>query len=140
MTSKDEEVKALIAEQAAEWFVSNDQAPLDAEASAALVAWLRASPEHVEELLGVASIARDLHMAGAHPESSVDTLLARATLEEEGRAPSFWSRALAGPDGASVRRWQGAAIAVLAVVIVGLPLWILRPVARVPAPAQATVL
>src|SRR5215468_4564703 len=51
MTSKDEQVQARIAEQATEWFVANDQGPLDAEESAALVAWLKASPRHIEEFL-----------------------------------------------------------------------------------------
>ena len=60
MTSNDEKVRAAIAEQAGEWFVANDEGPLDARDSAALAAWLKTSPVHVEEFLGVSVIARDL--------------------------------------------------------------------------------
>ena len=136
MTSKDEQVRATIAEQAAEWFVSDDEAPLDTEASAALVAWLRVSPVHVEEFLGVAAIARDLHVAGAHPESSLDTLLARADAEKADPVPSFWSRLFARPGEDAGRRWKSIAIAAVAVASLGLLLWNLRPVARVSAPAE----
>jgi len=53
--SKDEQVRATIAEQASEWLVTNDEAPLNTPDSVALVAWLKASPVHVEEFLGVAA-------------------------------------------------------------------------------------
>lgn len=140
MTSKEEQVRAVVAEQAAEWFVSNDEAPLDRAASAALIEWLRASPAHVEELLGVASIARDLHMAEAHPEFSVDTLLAREGAQEEDPIRSFWSHVFSRADGFVGGRWQTAAIAVLGIASLGLSLWILRPITRVSAPAQAAEL
>ena len=78
MISKDEQVRAAIAEQAGEWFVTNDEQPLGAEDSAALVTWLRVSPAHVEEFLGVSVIARELREACADAESSIDTLVARA--------------------------------------------------------------
>ncbi|HXI67393.1 MAG TPA: FecR/PupR family sigma factor regulator [Steroidobacteraceae bacterium] len=64
MTSKDEQVQSTIAAQASEWFVANDERPLDGEESAALMAWLKASPRHIEEFLGVAVIARDLSALG----------------------------------------------------------------------------
>ena len=63
MTSNDEQVRAAIAEQAGDWFVANDEGPLDARDSAALAAWLKTSPVHVEEFLGVSVIARDLREA-----------------------------------------------------------------------------
>ena len=71
MNSNEEQVRAAIAEQAGEWFVANDEGPLDARDSAALAAWLKASPVHVEEFLGVSVIARDLREAGTDPEYSV---------------------------------------------------------------------
>ena len=72
MTSKDEQVRATIAEQASEWFVANDDQALGKDESAVLVAWLKASPLNVEEFLGVAAIARDLSTARADPERSVE--------------------------------------------------------------------
>ena len=52
MNSNDEQVASAIAEQAGEWFVANDEGPLDARDSAALATWLKTSPVHVEEFLG----------------------------------------------------------------------------------------
>ena len=46
MISNEEQVRAAIAEQAADWLVANDEG-LDAAESAALAAWLKASPVHV---------------------------------------------------------------------------------------------
>jgi len=68
MNFNEDRVRAAIAEQAGEWFVANEEAPLDTRDSAALAAWLRASPAHIEEFLGVSAIARDLKAAGADPE------------------------------------------------------------------------
>ena len=50
MSSNEEQVRAAIAEQAADWLVANDEG-LDARQAAALAAWLKASPVHVEEFL-----------------------------------------------------------------------------------------
>ncbi|HEV2227389.1 MAG TPA: FecR domain-containing protein [Steroidobacteraceae bacterium] len=143
MTSQDEQVRAAIAEQASEWFVANDEMPLRTQDAAALVAWLKASPAHIEEFLGVASIARDLHMAGAGPELSVEALVARAQAEESDPVRAFGSRALAAVKDTASRRWRPVAVtaAAVGVVILGsLLVWSLRPVARVAAPAQGAAL
>ena len=52
MNSNEEQVRAAIAEQAGEWFVANDEEPLDARDAAALAAWFKVSPVHIEEFLG----------------------------------------------------------------------------------------
>ena len=90
MISNEEQVRAAIAEQAGDWLVANDEGPLDARESAALAAWLKASPVHVEEFLGVSAIARDLEEARSDPEYSLEAVLARARAEEDtaGRNPS----------------------------------------------------
>ena len=88
MNSNDEKVRAAIADQAGEWFVANEEAPLDARDAAALAAWLKASPIHIEEFLGVAAVARDLKAASAHPEYSVAAILARARAEDGKMVPS----------------------------------------------------
>ena len=142
MTSKDDEIRAAIAEQAGEWFVTNDDGPLDAEDSAALVAWLKASPAHVEEFLGVSVIARDLPEACADPESSIDTLLARARAEDEAGVRSLWSHVSAAASGTAPRKWllAAGAAAALGAVSLGVSLWLTgRPVAPV-APSTATEL
>lgn len=142
MTSKDDKVRAAIAEQASEWFVANDEAPLGVQDSAALVAWLKASPAHVEEFLGVAVLARDLHIAGAGLEPSLEALVARARAEDAGAVEPFRpSRVtITAPNGPG-HRWQFAAISAAAVALASLALfwWNFRPVTREPAPAAAAL-
>jgi transmembrane sensor len=143
MTSKDEQVQATIAEQATEWFIANDEGPLDAEDSAALVAWLKASPRHVEEFLGVAVIARDLSAASADPEHSVESLVARARADDDGRVQPFWPRVFAAVSDVPVRRWQTAAatVAALGLATLGLLLlWHLRPIPGQVSQADVTAL
>jgi transmembrane sensor len=139
MTSKDEQIRAAIAEQASEWFVANDDESLDTKNSAALVGWLKASPEHVEEFLGIAVIARDLREACADSEHSLDTLLAHAQADGDGSRP-FWLRAFAAATDFSVRRWQIAAVTMAALGVAGLLFWNFRPIAPVSAPVTATAL
>ena len=143
MASKDQKVRATIAEQASEWFVANDSAPLDTPLSGALVDWLRASPVHVEELLAVSAIARDLRTVRTDPEYSVEAVLADAKTEDENPGPSVWSAVFAAVGGSRVRRWQSAALAVgmAGLLSLGLTFWNLRPMTRVPArPAAAAPL
>lgn len=125
MTSKDETVRTAIAEQASEWLVTNDEAPLGAEDSAALVAWFRASPMHVEEFLGVTAVARDLRALGTDPDYSIDALVARAKADSDSPVHSLASRITVDAGDLPVRRWRFAAVtlAVVAAAAVGLWLW-----------------
>src|SRR5262252_7385213 len=77
MTPSDEEVRAAIAEQAGEWFIAHQAGPLDAEETAAFLAWLKASPIHVREYLGVARTAHHLRAAVGRPRVSLETFLAQ---------------------------------------------------------------
>jgi len=143
MISNDEQMRAAIAEQAAEWFVANDEGLLDEQESAALVAWLRASPIHVEEFLRVAGIARDLGAACAHPAHSADVLLARARTEADVPVESWRSRLLGPFTQVAARRWQTAAVAVAALGVASAALllsWNRLPVAPAPAPEAVAVL
>src|SRR5258706_9124568 len=94
MMSNDEKIRAAIAEQASEWFVANDAGPLDAQDSAALAAWLKTSPVHIEEFLAVSAIARDLKEARTDPEYSLEAILTRARTEEDTSVKSLWSRVI----------------------------------------------
>ena len=144
MISNEEQVRAAIAEQAGEWLVTNDDGPLDARDSAALIAWLKASPVHVEEFLGVSVIARDLREARSDPEYSLETVLARARAEDDTPVQPLWSGVIAPVRGISSRRWLTAAATMAAAVIVlslGLfSLWNVRPIAQVSAPGGTTAL
>jgi transmembrane sensor len=122
MTPTDGQIRIAIAEQAAEWFIANQANALSETTRLAFMTWLRTSPVHVEEYLGMATIARDLRAAGPDPQVSLEALLAQARLEGSDRATS--------PDSASPLRrrlWQSAwtpvvavSAAALAAVVVGL--------------------
>ena len=141
MTSKDEQVRAPIAEQAGEWFVTNDEGPLSKEDAAALVAWLKASPAHVEEFLGVSVVARDLREACADPDTSIDSLIARARAEDDAAVRPLWPRVAAAARPS--RRWLTAAVtaAALGALSFGMfQLWNARSVAPRVAPSLVTTL
>src|SRR5215470_9538290 len=87
MNAKEDRIRTLIAEEAADWFVAN-RAGLDPEETARFAAWLKASPTNVEEYLGVATITRDLREVCADPELSPDALLERARAEDRAAAQS----------------------------------------------------
>jgi transmembrane sensor len=143
MNSNEEQVRAAIAEQASEWLMAHDDGPLDAQESAALAAWLKASPVHVEEFLGVSVIARDLREARSDPEYSLETVLARARAEDDTPVQPLWSRVISPVQSLSSRRWLTAAatMAALAVVSLGLfSLWNVKPIAQLSAPGGATAL
>src|ERR1700736_6335179 len=92
MNFNEEQVRAAIAEQAGEWLVASDEGPLDAQEAAALAAWLKTSPVHVEEFLGVSAVARDLRAARADPKYALDAILARARGEEDTPVRTLWLR------------------------------------------------
>jgi transmembrane sensor len=75
--SATDKVRATIAEEAAEWFVANRDGVLDSVQRASFAEWLKTSPVHVEEYLGVALVAQDLRQA-AEPGVSVEELVAEA--------------------------------------------------------------
>jgi transmembrane sensor len=121
MISNEEQVRAAIAEQAADWLVANDEG-LDARESAALAAWLKASPVHIEEFLRVAVIARDLREARTDPEYSLESVLASARAEDESPVRSLWPRITAHVTGVPSRRWLTAAVTLVAVAALSLGL------------------
>ena len=143
MISNEEQVRAAIAEQARDWLVANDDGPLDAEQSAALAAWLKASPVHVEEFLGVSVIARDLREARSDPEYSLETVLARARAQDDTPVQPLWPRVVTAVRELPSRRWLTAAATMAAVVVLSLglfSLWNGRPIAHVSALGATTAL
>jgi transmembrane sensor len=123
MNSNDEQIRAAIAEQASEWLVANDEGPLKARDCAALAAWLKTSPVHVEEFMGVSVLARDMRELGADPEFSVDTVVARARTEAASSVRPLWPRVIAPVRDISSRRWVPAFASLAAVVLVAVALF-----------------
>jgi transmembrane sensor len=129
MNSNEEKIRSAIAEQAGEWFVVNDQGPLDERDSAALVAWFKTSPIHIEEFLGVSAIARDLKEARTDPQYSLEAILARA--EDDTSVQALWPRVIDAVRGWPPGRWliAGVAMAACAVLSFGvLFTWNVRPI------------
>ena len=143
MMSNDEKIRAAIAEQASEWFVANDEGPLDAHDSAALAAWLKTSPVHIEEFLGVSAIARDLKEAHTDSEYSLEAILARARAADDTSVQPLWPRVIDAARGRTSGRWLSAAVAMAACAVLSLGLlwkWNVRPIQRPSAPDSITAL
>jgi transmembrane sensor len=112
MDDSEKKSRDAIAEQAAERFVANDDGPLGERDSAALLAWLKASPAHIEALLGVSTIARELPELRGDPEYSVEALAERARGEDETTVQPLWPRPIVvGGANDSTPRWRMAALA-----------------------------
>src|SRR5277367_6167153 len=143
MNSSEEQVRAAIAEQAGEWFAVNDEGPMDARDSAALAAWLKTSPVHIEEFLGVSAIARDLREARTDPQYSLEAILARARAEEEPTVQALGSRDSFAVRARPSRPWLAGAVAMAASVVLSLGLfswWNLRDAGKPPVAQSNTEL
>jgi len=138
MSAREEQVRNLIAQDAADWFVAS-RAGLTPSQREEFVTWLKASPVHVEEYLALEAIGRDLRAACEASQSSIDELLQRARLTEDAPARPFWQRSAESPR-TSWPHWQAAAFAMAALGVVSLGLlWFgkLRPLAPAAIPAPA---
>ncbi len=126
MSATGERIRGLIAQEAADWFVAHRGA-LGARERERFAAWLRASPVHVEEYLGIAGIARDLPGACGLPQPQLDEIIARARQDEQ-VVHSAWPRAWAALRAVPAVRLQVAAAAVLlgAVALAAAGWWHLR--------------
>jgi transmembrane sensor len=78
MIDQAEQIRALCARQAGDWFVAHRDGPLGAEDVRMFQQWLLASPHNVEEYLGVAAVAQLLPRAARHEDWSVDAMVALA--------------------------------------------------------------
>ena len=135
MSARENQVRSLIAQDAADWFVAS-RAGLTANERNAFATWLKASPLHVEEYLALEVIGRDLRKACEASQSYVDELLARVR-HEDAAGGSIWPRLIEGLRAPSPR-WQTAAVAIAALGVVSLGLlvlWNLRPIAHLSTPA-----
>jgi transmembrane sensor len=135
MSANVERVRQLITQQAADWFIAN-RAGLSRGDQDAFVAWLRASPVHVEEYLSVAVVVRDLRAACANSDDSLEELVARARHETDDSVQPFWPRRSASPEAPVSPRWRVAALALALVgtLSIGLTFWSAkwRPTGSVP--------
>lgn len=119
MEHKDERERALHAEQAADWYVGNRSNTTQAEREA-FIRWLKRSPQHVEEYLGVASVARDLRKTrSAADDFPLDELIARAKADKLETLPLPRPPRAAKFQPPPVVRWVALAASIAAVGVLG---------------------
>ena len=117
MTPARDQVRIAAAGQAAEWFIANQDQALDHNQRAAFVAWLKSSPIHIEEYLGIAVISRDLRVAVDELGESLESLVETARAEAADRVVPMHSPRMPGPfrlNLAPQRRWALGAAAIVA--------------------------
>jgi transmembrane sensor len=78
MNASDPQIRAAITQVAADWYAAHRAGPLAEAERAAFLAWLKASPIHIEEYLGVAALERTLAAASDDPPLSMDALVEMA--------------------------------------------------------------
>jgi len=78
MNASDAQIRAAITQVAADWYAAHRAGPLAEADRAAFLAWLKSSPIHIEEYLGVAAMERTLRAASDDPALSVDALVEMA--------------------------------------------------------------
>jgi transmembrane sensor len=142
VNATDKQLRALLAQQATEWFVLNDAESLNPSQARELFDWLTRSPDHVAEFLAVAAVARDLG-AMRLDESALETLVQRARADDGEQVHGLELGSLATEVVVRPGPWRilAAAAAVIAVLSTGLILWHLQPWTKPPqirtAPAEA---
>jgi len=143
MNATDKRVRQIVAGEAARWFAAH-RAGMTAGQHDEFAAWLKASPVHVEEYIGVAQVARDLREACAPLAVSVDELVARARAEDVERVAPVWGHVRAVvEEQLAPRRWQRLAAAAAVLGVAGVAVLLLGRVGsgtRAPAPAAVAAL
>jgi transmembrane sensor len=125
---RNERSRGAIADEAVEWFVTNQEGPADALQRDQFMAWLESSPLHVQEYLSVSLLSVDLQRTAANADLTLQEALAQArSLDETLEQPlkSRWSepsgRSGQYAFGARSIRWMAAAAVVIAAM--GASLW-----------------
>lgn len=77
MQSQTEQLRRVIAEQAASWLVAQSEMPLDAVRTREFMQWLRMSPMHVEEYLTVSRLSTKLADAARREQAPWPALVAK---------------------------------------------------------------
>lgn len=128
MATPEQKIHSAITQLAAEWYVAHRAGPLSDARRGEFLAWLKSSPVHIEEYLGIAALDRVLSQAADQPPISLEDLTKMA---RDDRSGSVVEMTPASPGGeAGVRSvvaprqiWlRAAAAAVVSVAAIGL-LW-----------------
>jgi transmembrane sensor len=128
VTPSEEQVRTAVAQQAGTWFIANQSGSLEQAERADFVAWLKTSPVHVEEYLGVALVAHDLPAAADDPQFPLESLLELALADDTDRVVPLESamrvRDLPAKEIRRPRTWSLAtATAAVVLVLAASALW-----------------
>jgi transmembrane sensor len=125
MTASERPIRSAISQLAADWFAAHRGGPLSSGEREEFLGWLKASPIHIEEYLGVAALEPILKDAARDPALSIAALEELARSDDDATVVDLVSASPAGParpptasaTAAPLRNvwrvWLGAAAAVL---------------------------
>jgi transmembrane sensor len=141
MNTPDARIRSAITQVAADWYAAHRAGPLSEAQRAQFLAWLKASPQHVEEYLGVAAMERALRKATDDPALSIEALVDLARSEGSSVVVDFAPPSTSAPASAPAataapeKYWRTRAAAAAAAGIVACSaLWLMRSPDR---PVQA---
>jgi transmembrane sensor len=84
MNASDPQIRSAITQVAADWYAAHRVGPLSETERAEFLAWLKASPIHIEEFLGVAALEGALGAATAEPWMPADAWVKIARADPTG--------------------------------------------------------
>ncbi len=84
MNASDARIRTAITQIAADWYATHRAGPLSEAQRTAFLAWLKASPLHVEEYLGIAALDRTLPTATDDASMSIDACVSMALADRTG--------------------------------------------------------
>jgi transmembrane sensor len=90
-------IRSAISQVAADWFMAHRAGPMSERERERFLAWLKASPIHIEEYLGVAALERSFAEAAKQPALSLAALTELVRSEPDGGVISLL------PDGPATR-------------------------------------
>jgi transmembrane sensor len=129
MTASDPQIRSAITQVAADWYAAHRLGPLSAADRAEFLAWLKASPIHIEEYLGVAALERALRAATAEPWMSPDAWVEMARTDPTGTVTDITGPSLRyerTPVRPARRLWRRIAVTACAGVAGICAFWVAR--------------
>jgi len=97
-------VRDLVTDEAAHWLIRNHDPEATEQSRREFVAWLKASPLHIEEYIAIGGIARELPSA---PSDDLETLLQAASTPTGAESmPEAWGRAQTAAVMTGKRNWR----------------------------------
>ena len=97
MTASERPIQSAISQLAADWFAAHRGGPLSLGEREDFLGWLKASPIHIEEYLGVAALERTLQDAARDPPMSVAALVELARSDDDATVVDLVSASPPGP-------------------------------------------